>query len=354
MQLRIGRMEHLHTLRRRITRWVADHEERIADRDPKMPVGVHNREADNWHVLLAVADEAGGEWPERARKAAEQAHIAGANDDASWLELMLGDIRGIFAEKGKKVRDLFGVDQVVISSADLVKALLGLEACPWDEMGKSRKPLSQNRLARMLKPLGIAPKSVGPEDARVRGYILADFKEAFERYLAPEGASQPPIRPERDEIRTSDISKSHSVDDGCADVKYEKPNNDGLLAGCPVAKGGAGEKTHAARSKSDDLPYTGPVVAAPEPPPDSLDEHRAPVASTPGRSTNGSTEPGLSQGRIRELADWYSDQGYQRYSDDTLDTPALDEELRAILREEVFPEFVEVEFERVMKVVFAI
>src|SRR5215475_5497862 len=226
MQLRIGRMEHLHTLRRRITRWVADHEERIADRDPKMPVGVHNREADNWHVLLAVADEAGGEWPERARKAAEQAHIAGANDDASWLELMLGDIRGIFAEKGKKVRDLFGVDQVVISSADLVKALLGLEARPWDEMGKSRKPLSQNRLARMLKPLSIAPKNVGPEDARVRGYILADFKEAFERYLAPEGASQPPIRPERDEIRTSDISKSHSVDDGCADVKYEKPNND--------------------------------------------------------------------------------------------------------------------------------
>jgi putative DNA primase/helicase len=240
-QLRIGRMEHLHTLQRRITRWVADHQERIADRDPKMPVGVHNREADNWHVLLAVADEAGGDWPERARKAAEQAHIAGANDDASWLELMLGDMRSIFAEKGKKVRDLFGVDQVVISSADLVKALLGLEARPWDEMGKSRKPLSQNRLARMLKPLGIAPKNVGPEDARVRGYILADFKEAFERYLAPEGASQPPIRPERDEIGTSDISKPHSLGNGCADVKCEKPNNDGLLGGCAVAKGGLDE-----------------------------------------------------------------------------------------------------------------
>jgi len=248
MQLRIGRMEHLHTLRRRITRWVADHEERIADRDPKMPVGVHNREADNWHVLLAVADEAGGEWPERARKAAEQAHIAGANDDASWLELMLGDIRGIFAEKGKKVRDLFGVDQVVISSADLVKALLGLEARPWDEMGKSRKPLSQNRLARMLKPLSIAPKNVGPEDARVRGYILADFKEAFERYLAPEGASQPPIRPEAHEIRTSEIFEVHSPDPGCAVEKCEKPNSNGILGGCAVEKGGTGQRAYTSPS----------------------------------------------------------------------------------------------------------
>jgi Protein of unknown function (DUF3631) len=83
-QLRIGRMEHLHTLRRRIARWVTDHEDRIAERDPEMPTGVHNREADNWHVLLAIAAEAGGVWPERARKAAEASHSA-ESDDASRL-----------------------------------------------------------------------------------------------------------------------------------------------------------------------------------------------------------------------------------------------------------------------------
>jgi hypothetical protein len=38
-----------------------------------------------------------------------------------------------------------------------------------------------------------------------------------------------------------------------------------------------------------------------------------------------------------------------------LDTPELDAELRAILREEVaYPEHVEIEFERVMQRVFAI
>src|SRR5262249_3467359 len=66
-RLRIGRMQHLHELRRRIVRWVADHEERIAERDPEIP-SIIDREADNWQVLLAIADEAGEEWPGRARK----------------------------------------------------------------------------------------------------------------------------------------------------------------------------------------------------------------------------------------------------------------------------------------------
>ena len=45
-------------------------------------------------------------------------------------------------------------------SADLVKDLIALEGRPWAEMGRARKALNQNRLARMLKPLGIAPDPV--------------------------------------------------------------------------------------------------------------------------------------------------------------------------------------------------
>jgi hypothetical protein len=65
-------------------------------------------------------------------------------------------------------------------------------------------------------------------------------------------------------------------------------------------------------------------------------------------------EPGMSQWRIRELSDWYKDETNRRYNDGTLDVPELDADLRAILREEVdLPEHVEIEFERVMKLVFA-
>ena len=40
---------------------------------------------------------------------------------------------------------------------------------------------------------------------------------------------------------------------------------------------------------------------------------------------------------------------YWHYNKNALDAGALDAELRAILRKEVFPEHVEIEFERVMK-----
>ena len=179
-------------------------------------------------------------------------------DDASQLELLLADIRDVFAKEG-------GVE---ILSADLVKALVALEGRPWAERGKNGKrgkPLTQNRLARMLEPLGIAPDHIDPE-TRVRGYKLWQFEEAFSRYLPPEGLSN--------------------------------------------------------RSTVQNAANTG----------------------------NGG-ERGLSSRRVQELADWYSDQAYWHYSKNALDAGALDAELRAILRKEVLLERVEIEFERVMKVV---
>jgi Protein of unknown function (DUF3631) len=188
--------------------------------------------------------------------------------DGSRLELLLGDIRDAFAKEGKApVANMFADKvNVEIASADLVKALVAIEGRPWAEMGRARKALNQNRLARMLKSLGIAPDHIDPE-TRVRGYKLSQFEEAFSRYLPSEGVSN--------------------------------------------------------RSTVQDAANTG----------------------------NGG-ERGLSSRRIQE-ADWYSDQAYWHYSKNALDAGALDAELRAILRKEVFPELVEIEFERVMKVVFA-
>jgi len=85
-------------------------------------------------------------------KAAEASHNA-KGEDASRLELLLlAYIRDAFAKEGEApVANMFAekVD-VEIASADLVKALVAIEGRPWVEMGKSGKPLTQNRLARML------------------------------------------------------------------------------------------------------------------------------------------------------------------------------------------------------------
>jgi hypothetical protein len=59
-------------------------------------------------------------------------------------------------------------------------------------------------------------------------------------------------------------------------------------------------------------------------------------------------EPGLSSRRVQDLAEWYSHQAYWNYSKNALDAGALDADLRAILRKEVSPWHVEIEFERVV------
>jgi putative DNA primase/helicase len=240
-QLRIGRMGRLEELRRRAVRWVADHEEHVAARDPKMPAIVINREADNWQVLLAIADEAGGKWPERARRAAEQHHNAVVGDDSSRLELLLGDIRTI--RKGK----------TEMPSDDLVKALVAIESHPWAEMGKSGKPLTQNRLARMLRPVSITTENirvqVGDRGGKmvekvVKGYVFKHFEDAFARYLPPEGVSEPLQRYNADEMDTSFTFQTATPDPDVADGECEKSNNDGACSIVAVSKrsrGGNGQ-----------------------------------------------------------------------------------------------------------------
>jgi putative DNA primase/helicase len=243
---RPDRADHLDILARKAARWAADNAERIAAADPAMPAGIVNRAADNWRPLLAIAETAGSEWGERTRKAAEASRSA-EGDDGSRLELLLGDIRDVSAGESE------------MPSADLVANLVALDGRPWAELGKSRKPLTQNRLARMLRPLGIAPRYIGPETARVRGYVLADFREALERYLPSEGGSKCAGVQNTDKVGTSEIFEVCSRQLGCTLVKCEKSNNDGLLHTCTVVKGGNGVKGHSDQEIAPDPTDPGPM-----------------------------------------------------------------------------------------------
>ena len=52
-----------------LERWAAQVRDEIADAEPEVPEGVEGRAEDIWLPLLAVADAAGGTWPDRARAA---------------------------------------------------------------------------------------------------------------------------------------------------------------------------------------------------------------------------------------------------------------------------------------------
>lgn len=97
---------------------------------------------------------------------------------------------------------------------------------------------------------------------------------------------------------------------------------------------------------------TATTCATPKP----LKSQASGASGASGAKNPSLSASGLSCWRIQELADWYTERAYaaaQETGGDTR-TAELDIELRMILREEVFPEFVEIEFTRVMDVVFAI
>ena len=240
---RLDRTESLDALARQIARWARDNGERIGVTDPQMPAGIYNRAADNWRPLLAIAEAAGGDkWPEKARNAAV-ALVGGEVDEVSRTELLLSDIRTIFT--------VLKLDE--ITSADLIERLCALTPRPWSEMGRPPKPMTQNKLARLLKPLAIPPELI--TDRRIAGYRLARFDEAFARYLGPEGVSNLSPSPNPTTTGVSDRFATSRPENPREVSKSQKPNNDGLRRGGEVAKGGNGQ-TRANRFSAEALEDT--------------------------------------------------------------------------------------------------
>jgi putative DNA primase/helicase len=62
--------ENFVVLRRKLLRWATDNMMVLKGAKPKMPAGIFSRLEENFHLLLATADLAGGGWPAKARAAA--------------------------------------------------------------------------------------------------------------------------------------------------------------------------------------------------------------------------------------------------------------------------------------------
>jgi len=63
-----------------------------------------------------------------------------------------------------------------------VSALVAMPDREWSECNRG-KQLTQNWMARKLKPFGIQPKTVRIGGMTAMGYEIAEFSDAFERYL---------------------------------------------------------------------------------------------------------------------------------------------------------------------------
>ena len=174
----------LRNLRDQLARWAQDNIEKLRVACPALPEGFQNRLAANWRPMFAIADLCGGDWPERARSAAR----ALSNEDVESLYVQaLAAIQDMFDEQA----DMFATPQnALMFSRDIVKGLLAIEDGPWNfYAGKDRdKPITQNGLARLLKP--IAPQTIRIGDKTAKGYYRHQFEDEFERYLGGGAADE--------------------------------------------------------------------------------------------------------------------------------------------------------------------
>jgi hypothetical protein len=88
--------EDLNVLARKSARLINDNVEKLQSAAPSIPRGLSDRAADAWEPLFAIAELAGGEWPQRARRAALLLSGEQAVDDENIDTQLLSDIRDLF------------------------------------------------------------------------------------------------------------------------------------------------------------------------------------------------------------------------------------------------------------------
>jgi putative DNA primase/helicase len=171
-RFRIDRLAEYEPLARKAARWAADHDAVLSAADPEVPAELHDRAADNWRPLLAIADAAAGEWPERGRRAAIALTRDSAEKEAPGI-MLLGDLRELFAAEPSGV----------LFSKEIVAALAKREDRPWAEYRDGR-PITKNQLAELVKKYGIPRNRTQRRGKRTdKGYRAEWFADAWARYL---------------------------------------------------------------------------------------------------------------------------------------------------------------------------
>lgn len=242
-------------LQKQASDWAQANIDVLSQAEPALPEELDDRRCDVIEPLLAIADLAGGEWPEQARKALKDLCGVSADSEEASL-LLLADIRSLFRTENKEE----------LRTESLLGSLAALSESPWREYNRNSS-LSARQLAGLLQPFDIRPRDIheiGSDRKTFRGYRKADFKDAWERYLppdegeeelpknessgpAPSEPAQHPRQPRQANVYAgpSDFSHSRQEASGADEKSEESPiNTRGGVGGVdegPIPSTGDGE-----------------------------------------------------------------------------------------------------------------
>ena len=316
-------------LRRRLAGWAATILNEATEARPDMPAGVEDRDADVWEPLLAVADIAGGDWPQRARDAAVKLVAVAKQAEPSLNIRLLGDLRTIFMDR---------LDVVLHSTPPglptktILSVLHELEDAPWGDL--KGKPITDHQLARRLRHYEIRSKNIRPAgDSECKGYDYAELGELWRRYLPPLAdksvASVASVEsPENKAFSATDMQSGAVADN-------TEPSHDSPCATVPTADGTACDGSGGVENPHE----TGLATLAT----DATD-----------LAGDGGNEPGLSWRTIDRLANEVEEWAYaNRDKVRTDQASVIEAEIRRrVIGAGVLPEIVAFETERVMTSLF--
>jgi putative DNA primase/helicase len=182
----------------RLARFADDHALQVRRARPALPEALNDRAHDNWEPLLAIAECSGPEWMRRATAAALK-----LSDDASEAvstgSELLADIKHVFESRQ--------VDK--IKTADLIAALTADEEGSWATYNRG-KDITPRQLAKLLAAYGIRSRTVRFGPHTPKGYHLAQFADAFARYL-PEVPQRRNAEPEASPREARGVADADSV-----------------------------------------------------------------------------------------------------------------------------------------------
>lgn len=185
------------SLREQIAAWAETIRPGIGDTWPELPESITDRDADCWEPLLAIADAAGGTWPERSRTAALSILEASKGKGVSLGVRLLEDIRTVFGDADR------------VSSLELVSRLVALEDAPWPSI--HGEELTPRLMARLLSKYEIGPTTLKIDGRALKGFKRSMFVDPWERYCAP-------LPPEKRNQRNQGNAAGQEPKQGCIPV----------------------------------------------------------------------------------------------------------------------------------------
>ena len=189
---------------------------------PPRLAGLDARGNEIWRILFRIADQAGGEWPQRARAAALA--LSGKDrrqQDASGSVQLLGHIRDLFAAER-------------MSCSAVIEGLNDDEQLPYGGWSDG-KGISTRELGKKLAAYKIKAKTIRLGERTAKGYERAQFEDAWSRYL-PDSALE---RDTRDTTRSQRQETAITKETHDADVplseKGENPHGNSDVPLVPLS-----------------------------------------------------------------------------------------------------------------------